>query len=168
MNYKEKYLPEFIYGGIDGVVTTFAIVAGVVGAGLNPGIILILGFSNVLADGFSMASSNFLSARAEQRLGGGDSAKKPLKTAFVTFISFVLLGTAPLIAFLFEFLFGWFQGDQFIVSCILTSAAFVVIGFIKGGITGQNRIRASFETLLIGGVAALVSYFVGAFLHNLA
>lgn len=167
MNYKEKYLPEFIYGGIDGVVTTFAIVAGVVGAGLNPGIILILGFSNVLADGFSMASSNFLSARAEQRLGG-DNTKKPLKTASVTFISFVLLGTAPLISFLLEFVFGWFQGQQFLLSCLLTSAAFVVIGFIKGGITGQNRIRASFETLLIGGVAALVSYFVGSFLHNLA
>lgn len=167
MNYKEKYLPEFIYGGIDGVVTTFAIVAGVVGAGLNPGIILILGFSNVLADGFSMASSNFLSARAEQRLGGNNT-KKPFKTASVTFISFVLLGTAPLIAFLLQFLFGWFQGDQFLVSCILTSAAFVVIGFIKGGITGQNRIRASFETLLIGGIAALVSYFVGSFLQNLA
>lgn len=167
MNYKEKYLPEFIYGGIDGIVTTFAIVAGVVGAGLNPGIILILGFSNVLADGFSMASSNFLASRAEQRLGG-DSSKKPLKTASVTFISFVLLGIAPLIAFLFEMLFGWFQGQQFLVSCILTSAAFVVIGFIKGGITGQNRIRASFETLLVGGIAALVSYFVGAFLHNLA
>lgn len=167
MNYKEKYLPEFIYGGIDGVVTTFAIVAGVVGAGLNPGIILILGFSNVLADGFSMASSNFLSARAEQRLGG-DSSKKPLKTASVTFISFVLLGTAPLVSFLLELVFGWFQGQQFLVSCLLTSAAFVVIGFIKGGITGQSRIRASFETLLIGGVAALVSYFVGSFLQNLA
>ena len=60
MTFKEKYLTEFIYGAIDGTVTTFAIVAGVVGAGLSPGIVLILGFSNVLADGFSMASSNFL------------------------------------------------------------------------------------------------------------
>lgn len=167
MNYKEKYLPEFIYGAIDGVVTTFAIVAGVVGAGLNPGIVLILGISNVLADGFSMASSNFLSARAEQRLGG-DASKKPFKTALVTFTSFVLLGLAPLIAFLFELFFGWFQGQQFFVSCILTSLAFIVIGFIKGGVTGQDRIRASLETLLVGGVAALVAYFVGAFLHNLA
>ncbi len=167
MNYKEKYLPEFIYGGIDGVVTTFAIVAGVVGAGLNPGIVLILGFSNVLADGFSMASSNFLAERAETRMGRG-SDKKPLRTAFATFSSFVLLGTAPLIAFLFEFLFGWFSGQQFTISIILTSLAFIVIGFIKGGVTGQNRIRASLETLLIGGVAALVSYFVGSFLHTLA
>lgn len=167
MNYKEKYLPEFIYGGIDGIVTTFAIVAGVVGAGLNPAIILILGFSNVLADGFSMASSNFLASRAEQRLGG-DSSKKPFKTALVTFISFVLLGTAPLISFLFELIFGWFSGKQFLISIILTSLSFVVIGSIKGGITGQNRFRASLETLVIGGIAALVAYVVGSFLHNLA
>jgi VIT1/CCC1 family predicted Fe2+/Mn2+ transporter len=166
MNYREKYLPEFIYGGIDGVVTTFAIVAGVVGAGLNPSIVLILGFSNVLADGFSMASSNFLAERAEVRMGRG-SGKTPIRTAFATFSSFVLLGTAPLIAFLFELLFGWFSGHQFVVSIILTSLAFIVIGFIKGGVTGQNKIRASVETLLVGGIAALVAYGVGAFLHNL-
>lgn len=166
MTYKEKYLPEFIYGAIDGVVTTFAIVAGVSGAELNPAIVLILGISNVLADGFSMASSNFLSSRAEEKLGSGEG-KKPFKTALVTFISFVLLGLAPLLPFLFEFMFGWFSGRQFGVSIILTVIAFVVIGFIKGGITKQGRIRSSFETLFVGGVAATVAYVVGALLHNL-
>lgn len=164
---KEKYLPEFIYGGIDGIVTTFAIVAGVVGAGLNPSIVLILGFSNVLADGFSMASSNFLAERANVRMGG-DSAKRPIKTALATFTAFVILGLAPLISFLLELLFGWFEGDQFRVSIILTMIAFVWVGFVKGGITGQNKIKASLETLFVGGVAALVSYIVGALLHNLA
>lgn len=87
MNYREKYLPEFIYGGIDGVVTTFAIVAGVVGAGLNPSIVLILGFSNVLADGFSMASSNFLAERAEVRMGRG-SGKNPDPYSICNFFFF--------------------------------------------------------------------------------
>ena len=50
------HFDDFIYGSIDGAVTTFAIVAGVVGAGLSPGIILILGFANLFADGFAMAS----------------------------------------------------------------------------------------------------------------
>ncbi|MBK8131407.1 MAG: VIT1/CCC1 transporter family protein [Gammaproteobacteria bacterium] len=61
------YLKDFVYGAIDGAVTTFAVVAGVAGAGLAPGIIIILGFANLLADGFSMAVSNFLGTRAESQ-----------------------------------------------------------------------------------------------------
>ena len=60
-----NYLRDWIYGGIDGSVTTFAVVSGVVGAELSPWIILILGFANLFADGFSMAASNFLGTKAE-------------------------------------------------------------------------------------------------------
>jgi VIT1/CCC1 family predicted Fe2+/Mn2+ transporter len=63
---KHNYLRDWIYGGIDGSVTTFAVVSGVVGAQLQIRVILILGFANLLADGFSMAASNFLGTRAEQ------------------------------------------------------------------------------------------------------
>jgi VIT1/CCC1 family predicted Fe2+/Mn2+ transporter len=55
---------DFIYGSIDGTVTTFAVVAGVVGASLSTNIILILGFANMFADGFSMAVANYQSAKA--------------------------------------------------------------------------------------------------------
>ena len=61
-----NYLRDWIYGGIDGAVTTFAIIAGVVGAGLQPHIIIVLGLANLLADGFSMAASNYLGTRAER------------------------------------------------------------------------------------------------------
>lgn len=60
-----NYLRDWIYGGIDGAVTTFAVVAGVVGAELSAGIVLILGIANVLADGFSMAASNYSGTKAE-------------------------------------------------------------------------------------------------------
>ncbi|HEY6231742.1 MAG TPA: VIT1/CCC1 transporter family protein [Pyrinomonadaceae bacterium] len=60
-----NYLRDWIYGGIDGAVTTFAVVSGVVGARLSAWIILVMGFANLLADGFSMAASNFLGTRAE-------------------------------------------------------------------------------------------------------
>lgn len=62
----QEYLSEFVYGGIDGAVTTFAIVAGGFGANLDSGIILILGFANLLADGFSMSVSAYLSAKSER------------------------------------------------------------------------------------------------------
>jgi len=60
-----SYLRDWIYGGIDGAVTTFAIVAGVVGAELSAGIVLVLGVANLLADGFSMAASNYSGTKAE-------------------------------------------------------------------------------------------------------
>ncbi|GGH34507.1 Predicted Fe2+/Mn2+ transporter, VIT1/CCC1 family [Cribrihabitans marinus] len=58
-------LRDAVYGGIDGSVTTFAIVAGVAGAGLSPFVIVALGVANVLADGFSMAAANYSGAKAE-------------------------------------------------------------------------------------------------------
>lgn len=63
---RQNYLRDWIYGGIDGAVTTFAVVSGVAGAQLSPWIILALGFANLFADGFSMAASNFLGTKAEQ------------------------------------------------------------------------------------------------------
>lgn len=59
------HLRDFIYGGIDGAVTTFAIVAGVEGAGLPSHIIIALGIANVLADGFSMAAGNYSGTKAD-------------------------------------------------------------------------------------------------------
>ncbi len=62
----QEYLREFVYGGIDGAVTTFAVVAGGFGANLDPGILIILGFANLLADGFSMSVGAYLSAKSEK------------------------------------------------------------------------------------------------------
>ncbi|MFT4522891.1 MAG: VIT1/CCC1 family predicted Fe2+/Mn2+ transporter [Bacteroidia bacterium] len=66
LNRFQDYLGEFVYGGIDGSITTFAVVAGSVGAGLESSIIIILGFANLLADGFAMSIGAFLSAKSEQ------------------------------------------------------------------------------------------------------
>ena len=60
-----NYLRDWIYGGIDGAVTTLAVVTGVAGAQLSKWIILALGFANLFADGFSMAASNYLGTKAE-------------------------------------------------------------------------------------------------------
>lgn len=63
-----SYVRDFLFGAIDGTVTTFAVVSGVAGAGLSSVVIVILGTANLLADGFSMAAGNFLGARADQQL----------------------------------------------------------------------------------------------------
>ena len=60
-----SYLRDWIYGGIDGAITTFAIVSGVIGANLSTSIILVLGAANIVADGFSMAASNYTGTKTE-------------------------------------------------------------------------------------------------------
>lgn len=60
-----QYIKSAVYGGLDGIITTFAVVAGVAGASLSAGVVLILGFANLIADGLSMAIGDFLSTRAE-------------------------------------------------------------------------------------------------------
>jgi VIT1/CCC1 family predicted Fe2+/Mn2+ transporter len=62
------YLRDFVYGAIDGAVTTLAVVSGVAGAQLATGVVVVLGVANLVADGFSMAASNYLGTRAEEQL----------------------------------------------------------------------------------------------------
>ena len=61
-----QYLGDFVYGGLDGIITTFAVVSGVAGASLGTSVVLILGMANLLADGFSMATGAYLSTKSEQ------------------------------------------------------------------------------------------------------
>lgn len=66
LNPIKKYLSEIVYGGIDGAITTFAVVSGAVGAGLSNSVIIILGFANLLADGFAMSIGAYLSAKSSK------------------------------------------------------------------------------------------------------
>lgn len=66
--YAHSHVKDFVYGAIDGTVTTFAVVSGVAGAELSSRIVIIMGIANLLADGFSMAVSNYLGTRTETQL----------------------------------------------------------------------------------------------------
>jgi len=151
------YFSDFVFGSVDGLVTTFAVVSGVVGAGLSSTVILILGFANLFADGFSMAASNYLSTKSENDMG--QNKKSAICAALATFIAFIVIGLIPLLAFLFDF-----KQDKFQTTIILTGAAFFLIGYVKGLITNKNKFLSALQTLLIGSVAALIAYYVGYFL----
>jgi vacuolar iron transporter family protein len=71
-----QYLGEFVYGAIDGSVTTFAVVAGATGAALNPLIVIILGFANLIADGFSMACGAFLNEKTQSEYIAKERARE--------------------------------------------------------------------------------------------
>ena len=216
------HFDDFIYGSIDGVVTTFAIIAGVVGASLSPGIILILGFANLFADGFSMAAANYQASKArnqfiemkrkqeeweidnlaeqekeeireiykkkgfkdelleevvriitsrrkvwvdtmmKEELGLIEDGKNPLESSVSTFIGFNLIGLIPLIPFMiFIFMKIDANSEAFVYSTISVMASFFLVGMIKGKIVKKPKIRSGFYTLIIGGIASLVAYYVG-------
>ncbi len=164
---QKTYLPEFVYGGMDGAVTTFAVVAGTVGAALSPTIVIILGFANLFADGFSMAASNYLSTKSERDLGKGEGSKAPIKTAIATFIAFIIVGFVPLLSFVAATFYESIHQYQFQLSILLTGIAFLIIGFERGRLGNTSIARSIFSTLTIGGLAAFISYIVGYLLQML-
>jgi VIT1/CCC1 family predicted Fe2+/Mn2+ transporter len=221
-----NFLPEFVYGGIDGSITTFAVVAGAAGAGLDTSIVLILGFANLIADGFSMSVGNYLSEktaadeyermqiRVEADLKNNEEAQKemllssyrkrgikgskmeqivqaisgdklifrdtllhevheaspvhksPFHSALMTFSAFVLVGLIPLVTYVWDAFWPLDPKTLFPLACLLTSAAFVMIGWLKSVFTHTNVLRAVLETVLLGGIAAGISYLVGDVLEG--
>ena len=223
-----QYLGEFVYGAIDGTVTTFAVVAGAAGASLSPGIVVILGFANLLADGFSMASGNFLSERTQRdfiqkerkreeweienvpegevqeireifikkgfkgkdldrtvqiitsnkkvwvdtmmadELGLLESPKNPLKTASTTYFGFLSIGIIPLLAYVLAYFFDFFKQNTFTIAVVMTVIALFVKGAIKRYVTKNSLWKSAIETILIGGLAATIAYYVGFLLRWVA
>jgi len=222
----EKYLGEFVYGGIDGCVTTFAVVAGSVGAGLDSAIIIILGFANLLADGFAMSVGAYLSNKTkkdnynkhkqieywevdnlpelekeeirviykEQGFEGElleevvkvitsdkdrwvnvmmkeelvmfDEDKSPVIIGGVTYFSFILIGIIPLLVYVIDYIYP-VNNNLFLISSILTAIGFIIIGWLKAFVNQTMFWKGILETLLLGGIAALVAYYIGDFLEKL-
>lgn len=166
------YLRDFIYGAVDGAVTTFAVVSGVEGAGLSSRIVIILGLANLIADGFSMAVGNYLGTKAdlEQRYGqdsgGWGNAASPLRAGVVTFISFLLVGTVPLLTFLINWIAGDTIDKPFFWSIILTGIAMFGIGTVKSRFGAGSWYRGGIETLSIGGAAAALAWGIGWLLRG--
>ena len=222
----QEYLGEFVYGGIDGSVTTFAVVAGAVGAGLDSAVIIILGFANLLADGFAMSVGAYLSTKSEQdnyekhrkieywevdhlpeveteeireiyrakgfegelleqvvsvitadkdrwvdvmmkeELGMMEESKSPIMMGAITYVSFVSIGLIPLLVYVWDYI-GNFPGDLFLWSCLFTSVGFIMVGFMKAYVTNTSIAKSIIETLILGAIAAGVSYFVGDILEQI-
>jgi len=166
----DKYLAEFVYGGIDGTVTTFAVVAATVGAGLQSTVIIILGLANLIGDGISMAVSAYLSAKSEQAQDakeGRKAKKEPTKIGWATFIAFVLVGFVPLLIYVVDSVFNLNLSNLFIISSSLSALAFISIGWLKSYIVDESSVRAVAETLILGALASGAAYLLGDFLGGL-
>lgn len=224
------YFKEVIYGGVDGIVTTFAVVAGFSGAALSHDtttqlsflVVLLFGLANLFADATSMGLGNFLSVRSEKDLYKAARQKEmqevrdnpeaeyeetitimmkqgfssedarrladiyktnenywvdfmmthelemsdprgdiPALTGLATFTSFMIFGVIPLLPFIF--ISDATPGALFQYSVIGTCLALVLLGILKWKVVGSNLGKALFEVVTVGGVAALVAFFVGSF-----
>ncbi len=224
---RQVYLKDFVYGAIDGAVTTLAVVSGVAGGGLASSVIIVLGLANIFADGFSMAISNYLGTRAEsQRLESvrvteeghialdpegereeirqiyaakgfsGQQLEEVVEVitsdrqrwvdamvqeeyglslqgvnagmaGLVTFMAFLLSGSLPLIPFLLNWWRDGLVADPYGVSIGVTMLAFFAVGAMKGRYVERSWYRSGLETVVIGGLAALLAYGVGVLLGDL-
>ena len=161
-----EYLSDFVYGGIDGAITTLAIMAGAMGASLSPIVVIILGFANLAADGFSMGVSDYLSTRSQNDLVANHNHKhpdwkNPVASAVTTFLSFVVVGFVPLLPFLIAPLSPLIGAHTPVFSFAFAAVAFLAVGGIQGYITEKSKLFTALRTLFIGGVAASLAFTVG-------
>ena len=140
------YLPDLVYGANDGIITTFAVVCGVVGADLSVSVILILGFANLVADGFSMGASNFLARRSyadpQERSDGREAARHGSATT----LGFLVAGTVPLVAYLLPLSAEW----SFPTAVALTVTTLFAVGALRSLATKVGWLRSGAEMLAVG------------------
>jgi VIT1/CCC1 family predicted Fe2+/Mn2+ transporter len=158
----QHYLGDLVYGANDGIITTFAVVAGVTGAELPVRIVVILGVANLLADGFSMGASNYLAIQsksaAERDVGRIISEPFAIRHGVATFGAFVIAGSLPLVAYLVPGV----EQKHFAVTTIIAGIALFVIGSSRSFVVAGSWWRNGVEMLVVGGAAGAVSYFVGS------
>ena len=156
------YVRELIYGANDGIITTFAVVAGVAGGRLSPRVVLIIGAANLFADGLSMAVGNYLSIRSyESVLETRDLPQEeasPVRHGAATFLAFVVAGAAPLMPYMVPIL----PFNRFASSFVLTSLAMFVVGASRALIANVCWWKAGLEMLGLGAVVAALAYGSGA------
>ena len=145
-----------------GLISTFAVVAGVAGGALSAKSTLIIGAANLFADGLSMAVGNYLSIRShEGALAAQDLPEEeahPAKHGMATLVAFVGAGGIPLLPFVALSDFG----RTLTASIALTFTALFTIGALRAVVTIDRWWLSGLEMLLLGIVVALAAYGSGA------
>ena len=156
------YIRDLVYGANDGIITTFAVVAGVAGGALSHAAVLIVGVANLAADGFSMGVGNFLSIRAHESAREAENLPeeeaRPARHGLATFVAFVAAGSIPLSPYVLpgtaEHRFAW--------SAAATLAALFAVGAARALVTADRWWRTGLEMLVLGALVAASAYGAGA------
>lgn len=160
------YIGDAILGSVDGVITTFAVISGAVGANISSGIIIVIASAGLLAESFSMGISNYLGTKSFSEVTENKN-RNSLIAGIVTFIFFIVLGIMPLTPYLFNLIININLDSIFLSSIIITILTFIVIGIFRAYFSQIRKIQAILETLGLGIIASLIAYSVGMMLKNL-
>jgi vacuolar iron transporter family protein len=161
-----SFLRDAVFAASDGLVTTFAVVAGSQGASLGPTVVVIMGFANLLADGISMSAGTYLGVKSEvefeKEKGGLHSHEAaPFKQALVAFVSFGAAGLVPLIPYIFGF------KNAFWVAVTLVFLVLFLIGALRGFFTNKRWFKSGLKIMIVGGAAAVVAYLTGFIIEHI-
>jgi vacuolar iron transporter family protein len=155
------YIRELVYGANDGLITTFAVVAGVSGGRLPHRAILIIGTANLLADGLSMAVGNYQAIRAHEGvLAASDEPEEepfPARHALMTFTAFVIAGAVPLL----PYAAGVLPARAFPLSLALTLLMLFSVGASRAVVSTVAWWKAGLDMLWLGVAVAAVAYAAG-------
>ncbi len=154
-----------VYGANDGIITTFAVVSGATGASMGLEVVVILGIANLIADGISMGASDYLGEHAEHdylKSQGESHDDEPIwHTGAMTFASFVVAGSVPLIPYILALVVHIDLQHQFLISCLGAGLALFLVGAARTFVTQGNWVKNGLQVLVVGAGAAAVAYFLG-------
>lgn len=157
------YIRDLVYGANDGLITTFAVVAGVTGGSLTPRAMLIIGAANLLADGLSMGVGNYLGIRSNESAlaaqGRPEEEAHPARHGLATLLAFVVAGAVPLAPYVLAT-----EGPRFAASIALTLIMLFTVGAARAVVTVERWWIAGLEMLALGATVAVVAYASGSVL----
>jgi VIT1/CCC1 family predicted Fe2+/Mn2+ transporter len=161
------YIRDFIYGANDGIITTFAVVAGVTGGALPARTVLIVGIANLFADGLSMGVGNYLSIRSNESARAAqdlpEEEASPARHGLATIVSFMVAGAVPLL----PYAVGLPPRTRFTVAIALTFTALFAVGSSRALVTLDRWWLAGLEMLVLGALVAAAAYGSGAVVAGL-
>jgi vacuolar iron transporter family protein len=155
----QRYLKDIVYGANDGIVTTLVVIASITGASLSPATVLVLGVANLIADGFSMGTSNVLSVRSTLTVESRPSLITASRNGIATSAAFVLAGLIPLATYMLP-LGG--NGIRFPAACLLAAVALFAVGACRSLFSDRPWLVAGLEMLVLGMIASAVAYGIGS------
>lgn len=161
VDFARHYIRDVVYGANDGIITTFAVVAGVAGGGLSARTMLIIGAANLFADGLSMGAGNYLSIRSNESAlaaqGRPEEEASPIRHGVATLLAFVIAGAVPLLPFALGV-----PAHALALSVALTFTAMFTVGALRALVTVDRWWFAGLEMLLLGAAVALAAYGSGS------
>jgi VIT1/CCC1 family predicted Fe2+/Mn2+ transporter len=162
------YIRDLVYGANDGIITTFAVVAGVAGGSLSTVAVLIVGAANLAADSVAMGVGNLLAIRSHESAlaaaGRPEEEAYPWKHGLATLVAFVFAGAVPLLPYMLPL-----EDDSRLpASAVLTMASLFGVGAARATVTLDRWWKAGLEMLALGGAIALAAYGAAAIVVRIA